>query len=157
MKKIMLSVFYLWVILGLHNLCLAPVSEFSKIEKLIIDSCYTNCINFEKVFILFKDESGLKNIWTKEKKYKHRVIAHGVPQLLYKTALSREVGYKGKESNLDKNEVAIPLAVKYLAHLSKCYHGNWSKIISHYKSGSPNHSRFWRRLYPKYVLLSGDK
>lgn len=149
MKNIMIAL----LLLCLPAVCLAPISQFGEIYSLIENACCEYHVDFYKVFTLFQDESRLKNIWTREHRYKRKVIAHGVPQLLYKTALSREVGYKGKESNLDKNEVAIPLAVKYLAHLQKAYHGNWYKIISHYKSGNPNYNRFWRRLYPKYYLL----
>lgn len=104
---------------------------------------------------MFNDEvTHLKNVRTRERKYKRMIYAHGPGQILYKTALSREVGYRGNEQGLDDETVSIPLAVKYIAHLNKAYHGNWSKIISHYKSGNPKHKRFYIRLYPKYLKLT---
>lgn len=135
----------------------APVSDFGRIVFAIETACHKYGVETDKVFVLFWDESGLKNIWTYEKKYKHKVIAHGPGQILFRTAKSKEVGYKGTEKGLDKIEISVPFAVKYLAHLSRAYHGDWYKIISAYKSGKPKYKHFWWRLYPKYLKLSGKE
>jgi hypothetical protein len=106
---------------------------------------------------MFNDEvTHLKNVRTRERKYKRLIYAHGPGQILYKTALSKEVGYKGSEKGLDNETISIPLAIKYIAHLQRAYHGSWAKTISHYKSGNPSHSRFYKRLYPKYLKLTDE-
>lgn len=136
--------------------CHAPVSEFWKTLSIIYTACDEYHVNTDWELVMFNDESpGLKGDTVCEpkyiKKYYQCIKAHAVPQLLLRTA--GEMGFKGDEKELDKNETAIPLATKFIEHLCRMYHSNMSKVISHYKSGSPKHTKFYERLLPKYKQL----
>jgi soluble lytic murein transglycosylase-like protein len=148
------------LILTLPVLCLAPCSEFSKTLSLIYSDCEKYKVNPDWVLIIFRDESTrLKNITVCEplyiRRYQKCVKAYGVSQILLRTA--REMGYKGPEKELEKKEINIETGIKFIHLLCGAYNGDMAKVISHYKTGKPYHSKYYRRLYLKYLKLKGAK
>jgi soluble lytic murein transglycosylase-like protein len=137
-------------VLSTATICFAPESEFGKISTVTAAACLLYNVERSHIDALFAEESGFHNIRTYEPRIKK--YAHGPGQILYNTA--KDVGYKGPECGLDDINISIPLKVKFVKKLWKRYHGDWSKICSHYKTGRSHYVRYGEahnKIYQEFV------
>ena len=147
MKSLILAAI---ITLSTAVLCYAPESEFGKISSVTAAACLLYNVERSHIDALFAEESGFKNIRTYEPRIKK--YAHGPGQILLNTA--RDVEYKGPESGLDDINISIPLKVKFVKKLYWRYHGDWSKICSHYKTGKGRYTRYGQqhnKIYQEFV------
>lgn len=130
----LLLLFPLWVV--------PVITEEGKIQIIINKSCAKIGVPPAFATALFYSETGLKSYNTYECKVK--ALSYSVPQILCDTAM--EMGFEGKCVQLSDPAVSIPLAVKYVRKLIRIYHGDLSKVVSHYKTGHADHPIYYERL-----------
>ena len=141
----MKSIYLLLLLLFLPVRCHAPVSNFSTIVLFIETTCARLHVDVDWTLVLFNSESpGMKGENVCEPKYKNRcVMAFQVPQILLKTAREFE---PVTAEQLKNPFTAIRCAIKFLHRLDTIYHGNWQKIISHYKTGKSKYVSYYKIL-----------
>lgn len=129
--------------------CLAPISQFSAVSMIAAVACEKYQVDRNRTDAIFFEESSFKNQKTYEKKICG--YSYGPGQILLSTA--REMGFKGRESELENIVVSIPLAVKFIKTLETAYHGNWQKVLSHYRTGKSRYIDYVKKhneIYQKF-------
>jgi soluble lytic murein transglycosylase-like protein len=104
-------------------------------------ACAKYKVDRNRIDAMFFEESSFRN----QKTYEVKICkySYGPGQILLSTA--REMGFKGRESELENIIVSIPLAVKFIGHLEKAYYGNWQKVLSHYRTGKSRYKDYFVR------------
>jgi soluble lytic murein transglycosylase-like protein len=147
MRKLILA---LAITLSTAVLCYAPDRMFGNIADITTAACAAYGVDKTHIDALFFEETGINNIRTRETRIKK--YAYGPGQILYNTA--KDVGYTGPECGLNDAHISIPFTVKFVAKLFKRYHGDWSKICSHYKTGRSRYGKYGKAhnaIYQEFV------
>lgn len=149
MKKLFLICLFVCLFAGCTTY---KETELEKMLKVINTACDDYCFPYQWALAIFWSEhSGIKNI---NQKCSYGRTAYGVGGLLYMTA-KQDLGFTGKESELNDYNVSIPLCVKFMAKLNKAYKGDMKKVVNHYISGNPNNERH-KHYYDKIIQIIYD-
>jgi hypothetical protein len=119
-----------------------PESDNQKMIRIIHEAC--DVFDFPvdwTMAIMWSEHSGIKN---ENQKCSHHRIAYGPGGILYRTA-KEDLGFEGKESELNNYEVSIPLCVSYMAKLYKAY-GKMDYTVNHYQCGKKHNNKYFLKV-----------
>ena len=145
----------LFIIVALFLFCGCapqPESDNQKMIRIIHEACDVFNFSYDwAMAVMWSEHSGIKNI---NQKCSHHRTAYGPGGMLYRTA-KEDMGFDGKEEDLNNYEVSIPLCVAYMAKLYKAY-GRMDYTVSHYQSGNKHNMKYFKKVQ-KIIFDGGCK